>query len=62
MNQEYKVQTGLRIPEQRYNELREISMRSGASLNAVILQLVDVGLRAINLGTLEVRRAATRTP
>lgn len=46
-----KIQTGLRIPAARYDQLLSISNRAGVSLNTVILMLVDVGLSALNLGT-----------
>lgn len=39
-----KIQTGLRIPLDRYNELKEMADRSGVSVNSIILFLVDVGL------------------
>lgn len=45
-----KIQTGLRIPQSRYDELKEMADRSGISLNSMILFLVDVGLLAVNLG------------
>lgn len=45
-----KIQTGLRIPQSRYDELKDMADRSGVSLNALILLLVDVGLSAVNLG------------
>ncbi len=45
-----KIQTGLRIPQARYDELKEMADRSGISLNSMILLLVDIGLSAINLG------------
>ena len=48
-----KIQTGLRIPVGRYERLSEIANRTGISLNAVILMLVDVGLSALTLGTEE---------
>ena len=48
---EDKIQTGLRIPEGRYKELCEMAERSGVSLNALILCLVDVAMTAVNLGT-----------
>lgn len=55
---ESKIQTGLRIPESRYNELKELADKSGISLNAAILFLVDVGLSAINLGIEEEARSS----
>ena len=39
-----KVQTGLRIPEKRYNELVSISEDVGVSVNSLILMLIDIGL------------------
>ena len=52
MNDE-KIQTGLRIPLNRYNELKEIADRAGISLNAVILLLVEIGMAAVNRGVQE---------
>lgn len=54
-----KIQTGLRIPEDRYLELKELADRAGMSVNAVALYLIDVGLSAVNLG---VRQAAHSAP
>lgn len=45
-----KIQTGLRIPQSRYDELEEMAERFGISLNAVILFLVDIGMTAVNQG------------
>lgn len=57
-----KIQTGLRIPADRYEELKEIAERTGASINSIALYLIDIGLSAVNLGTQEVRREQLRTP
>ena len=57
-----KIQTGLRIPESRYEELKEMADRSGISLNAIILSLVDVGLSAISFGVEEASRSEIRNP
>lgn len=46
-----KIQTGLRIPEERYETLLNMSEDMGVSLNSLVLMLVDVGLSAISLGT-----------
>lgn len=46
-----KIQTGLRIPEERYKEITEIAERAGISVNALVLHLVDIGLAAVSLGT-----------
>lgn len=55
-----KIQTGLRVPEERYNEIAEIAERAGISVNALVLHLVDIGLAAVSLGTQEERRALLR--
>ncbi len=44
---EYKIQTGLRIPEGQYERLTAISDRMGISINALILMLVDIGLNQL---------------
>lgn len=58
--QDDKIQTGLRIPRRRYEELKEIAERSGASVNAIILYLVDIGLSVVSLGSEEFRRSELR--
>ena len=57
--QDNKIQTGLRIPEARYNELKAMADNSGVSLNALILMLVDIGLMAITYG---IEQAAKTAP
>jgi len=52
-----KIQTGLRIPSSRYEQLKEMADRSGVSINSIALYLIDVGLRAVNLGTEELARS-----
>lgn len=47
---EDKIQTGLRIPAKRYEELSEIADEIGVSMNALILMLVDLGLTLRNGG------------
>lgn len=42
-----KIQTGLRIPQERYEEIRAISESSGASVNSIILHLIDIGIKVI---------------
>lgn len=59
-NQEDKIQTGLRLSQRRYEELKEIAERSGMSVNAVILYLVDIGLSVVNLGSEEFHRSELR--
>ena len=57
-----KIQTGLRIPQARYEELRVMAERSGTSLNGLILFLVDVGLTTINRSAEEAGRFLPRNP
>lgn len=45
-----KIQTGLRLPEDRYNQLTQIAEKAGVSINQLILLLIEVGLKAVNLG------------
>ena len=39
-----KVQTGLRIPEERYTELQSLANEIGVSTNALLLMWIDLGL------------------
>lgn len=48
MNEQDKIQTGLRIPATRYAELTSLAEKMGVSLNALILMLVDLGLQVRN--------------
>ena len=59
---EGKVQTGLRIPQERYIELSELASRSGVSINSLALFLIELGLTVINLGTEEAGRSSPRIP
>lgn len=43
-----KIQTGLRIPEERYAELQILADEVGISLNALLLMLIDLGLSVRN--------------
>lgn len=45
---EYKVQTGLRIPEKQYERLRERADKMGVSLNSLMLMLIELGLEVID--------------
>ena len=51
-----KIQTGLRLPEDRYSQLTQIAEKAGVSINALILLLIEVGMKAVNLGVEEFRR------
>lgn len=57
-----KIQTGLRIPETRYKELKAFADQAGVSLNAAILMLVDVGLSAVNHGVQEEDHSQSHIP
>lgn len=39
-----KIQTGLRIPEKRYEELVCLAQEMGVSINSLLLMLIDLGL------------------
>ena len=45
-----KVQTGLRMPERRYEELAAKAERAGLSLNSMVLMLIDIGMTVIDQG------------
>lgn len=59
---EEKVQTGLRIPQERYVELSDMAARSGVSINSLALFLIDIGLAVINRGVEEEARSLPRIP
>lgn len=61
MNED-KIQTGLRISQGRYDELKNMADKAGISLNAMILFLVDVGLTAVSLGIEEAARSGFHIP
>lgn len=43
-----KIQTGLRIPQKKYEELTELAAQMGVSVNSLILMLIDLGLTLRN--------------
>ena len=45
-----KIQTGLRLPLKRYDQINKIAEEAGISLNAAILLLIEIGYEAISLG------------
>ena len=45
---EERIQTGLRIPEKRYEELNLLAKEIGVSLNSLLLLLIDMGLTLRN--------------
>lgn len=52
-----KIQTGLRIPQSRYEELVSLANSMGVSINTLALMLIDLGLKAFNLGMAEAAHA-----
>lgn len=44
-----KVQTGLRIPENQYERLKDRADRMGVSINQLVLVLVDIGLNFLDM-------------
>lgn len=42
-----KIQTGLRITKEQHDRIKKITIRSGTSINSVILQALDIGLTHI---------------
>ncbi len=42
-----KIQTGLRLPVEQYTRLACMAKRMGVSVNALILLLVDIGLKVL---------------
>lgn len=44
-----KIQTGLRVPENQYERIKEKSDRIGISINQLILILVDIGLNYLDM-------------
>lgn len=50
-----KVQTGLRIPADRYDELVSLADTIGVSINSLLLLLIDLGLSARNNAALTPR-------
>lgn len=43
------IQTGLRVPENQYDRIREKAEKTGVSLNSLILILVDIGLNYLDM-------------
>ena len=48
LEMEDKIQTGLRIPENQYNRIKERADRMGVSINQLILVLVDIGINCLD--------------
>lgn len=50
---EFKVQTGLRIPENQYERIKEKADKIGISINQMVLILVDIGLNYLDMDMTE---------
>ncbi len=48
-----KIQTGLRIPENQYDRVKERADQMGVSINQLILVLIDIGLNFLEKNQLE---------
>ena len=56
-----KIQTGLRVPENMYNEIQKISEESGASFNSCALMLINLGLKLVHQAEVKSRRSDPHT-
>ena len=54
------IQTGLRMPETLYIQLKQRQQESGVPINQQVLNLVEIGLETIRLGIQEQGRASSR--
>jgi len=57
-----KIQTGLRIQEQRYKKIKENADRTGVSVNQYILMLIDIGLTYLDMEQAQARRIELHNP
>lgn len=48
-----KIQTGLRVPDNQYERIKEKADRMGVSINQLILILVDIGLNYLDMECIE---------
>ena len=49
---EYKIQTGLRVPEELHTDLQERAREIGVSVNQLILMLIYIGIKRIEKGVI----------
>ena len=40
-----RIQTGLRVPEELYQQVKETADKAGVSINAQLLCLIEIGIR-----------------
>ena len=45
-----KIQTGLRVPEDVYDDLQARAKKMGVSINQLILMLISVGMKFLDEG------------
>lgn len=46
----YKIQTGLRVPEEVHDQLQKKADEMGVSVNQLILVLINIGLKFMEKG------------
>lgn len=46
---EDKIQTGLRVPVNQYERIKEKADKTGISINQLILMLIDIGLNYLDI-------------
>jgi predicted HicB family RNase H-like nuclease len=44
-----KIQTGLRVPVNQYERIKEKADKIGISINQLILMLIDIGLNSLDI-------------
>lgn len=47
-NDRMKIQTGLRLTNEMYEQIMEMAGNSGVSLNSQILMLIEIGMKTLN--------------
>ena len=55
------VQTGLRLPEAIYNQLKKTQEQCGVPINSQIVNLICIGLDTIRLGIQEQARTSSHS-
>ena len=58
---DFKIQTGLRVPEPMYKEIQKIAEESGASFNSCALMLINLGLKLVRQAEGKSPRSGTHT-
>lgn len=50
-----KIQTGLRVPEDVYDDLQARAEKMGVSINQLILMLISVGMKFLDEGIIPLK-------